>query len=150
MQSNMPSEVSAPEPGPGAVRSPMCGPEQACGPLRGRGRGQAAVLRRAPWVPEQRLLCGGPASSARDRGGGAEGEGGAPTFAHACRRPSVRFCSFSLAEMGDGAVRPLPGRRGQCHGAAYFCIWNRKSRRLMFLAASSLLHSTESTMGSGT
>ncbi len=30
----------------------------------------------------------------------------------------------------------------------YFCIWKMKRRRLMFLAASSLLHSTLSLMGS--
>ena len=71
-----------------------------------------------------------------------------PSHTHA-DFPNVRVCSFSLAKMVS-TVKPLPGRRGQPSGAAYFCIWNRKSRRLMFLAASSLLHSTESTMGSGT
>lgn len=32
----------------------------------------------------------------------------------------------------------------------HFWIWNIKSRRLMFFAARSLLHSTESMMGRGT
>lgn len=77
---------------------------------------------------------------------------GTHTFAHACRRPKVRLVPPPPWPRVDGAVKPPPGRRGGRARARrpYFWIWNRKSRRLMFLAASSLLHSTESTMGSGT
>lgn len=53
------------------------------------------------------------------------------------------------ARMHFPRVQRLPEVPGSA-SPAYFCIWNRKSRRLMFLAASSLLHSTESAMGSGT
>lgn len=65
--------------------------------------------------------------------------------------PSVTV-SVRLCRAGPLVRRRCGAAAGGCgqHGAAYFCIWNRKSRRLMFLAASSLLHSTESTMGSGT
>lgn len=79
-------------------------PRAGMGPTARWGWGQAAEPRHTPRVPEQRLLFGGPASSAQDRGGGAEGEG-APTFAHTCRRPRVRFHPFS-AEMGKGVVQP--------------------------------------------
>lgn len=95
---------------------------------------------------------GSPASGARDRGGRAEGE-----RAHSHLRARMQtFPMFALAppppsaEAVSGRGEAAVGRRGQPGGATYFWIWNRKSRRLMFLAASSLLHSTESTMGSGT
>lgn len=52
--------------------------------------------------------------------------------------------------MGETALLDCSSLLLRCLGPSYFCIWNRKSRRLMFLAASSLLHSTESMMGSGT
>lgn len=73
-----------------------------------------------------------------------------PSHTHA-DFPNVCVCSFSsFAKMVRRHCEATAGQAGQHGGAAYFCIWNRKSRRLMFLAASSLLHSTESTMGSGT
>lgn len=101
-------------------------------------------------APGRGLLCRVPASSDLDREVGRGAWRWALTAArtHAdC--PSVTV-SLRLCQAGRAALR------GRCWGAvgstaaAYFCIWNRKSRRLMFLAASSLLHSTESTMGSGT
>lgn len=74
---------------------------------------------------------------------------GAPSAARTMQTGPVSPCPFASAELVLRRCGAAAGGCGQ-HGAAYFCIWNRKSRRLMFLAASSLLHSTESTMGSGT
>lgn len=133
---------------------------------RGPAQPRASSVPHCPVQAGARLLCfdllrprgaaissaGDPASGAQDRGGGRARSG---KCSHLCTHmqtsPVFAFVPPppSLKRSGSTA-RPLLGRHGQHGGAPYFCIWNRKSRRLMFLAASSLLHSTESTMGSGT
>lgn len=116
--------------------------------------------------PEHCLLCGQSSlQPPSGRGGRGEGELEAGTLWHThADFPSVWFCLFSsfakmirwsceaAAKPGvDGMAAPaLALSSSGILSPSYFCIWKRKSRRLMFLAASSLLHSTESMMGRGT